>query len=44
MGGNVAANSSYANIKIYAAGVYNRALSNEEIEGLQSLFRRQNIL
>jgi hypothetical protein len=44
MGGNVAANSSYANIRIYTAGVYNRALSNEEIEGLQSLFRRQGIL
>lgn len=44
MGGNVAANSSYANIKIYAAGVYNRALTNEQVEELQSLFRRQGIL
>jgi hypothetical protein len=42
--GNVAANSSYANIRVYAAGVYNRLLSQEQIEELQSFFRRQGIL
>lgn len=44
MGGNYAANSSYANIKIYAAGVYNRALTNEQVEEMQSFFKRQGIL
>jgi hypothetical protein len=42
--GNVAANSSYANIRVYAAGIYNRLLSQEQIEELQSFFRRQGIL
>lgn len=44
MGGNYAANSSYANIKVYTAGIYNRALTNEQIEELQSFFKRSNIL
>ena len=42
--GNVAANSSYANIRVYAAGIYNRLLSQEQIEELQSFFIRQGIL
>jgi hypothetical protein len=42
--GNVAANSSYANIRVYAAGIYNRILTQEQIEELQSFFRRQGIL
>ncbi len=42
--GNVAANSSYANIRVYAAGIYNRLLTQEQIEELQSFFKRQGIL
>ena len=42
--GNVAASSSYANIRVYAAGIYNRILTQEQIEELQSFFRRQGIL
>jgi hypothetical protein len=44
LAGNVATNSSYANIRVYAAGIYNRLLSQEQIEELQSFFRKQGIL
>jgi hypothetical protein len=44
MGGNVATGTSYANIKVYAAGVYNRLLSNEQVEEMQSFFKRKGIL
>lgn len=44
MGGNYATNSSYANIKVYTAGIYNRLLEDWQIEELQSFFRSKNIL
>ena len=44
MGGNYATNSSYANIKVYTAGIYNRLLEDYHVEELQSFFRRKNIL
>lgn len=44
MGGNYATNSSYANIKVYTAGIYNRLLEDWHVEELRSLFRRRNIL
>lgn len=41
---NYAAGTSYGNIKIYAAGIYNRLLGDSQVEELQSFFRRQGIL
>ena len=41
---NYSSGTSYANIKVYSAGIYNRYLTDSQIEELQSFFRRQNIL
>jgi len=41
---NYASGTSYANIKVYSAGIYNRYLTDSQVEELQSFFRRQNIL
>ena len=44
MGGNYAANISYANIKVYNAGIYNRLLEDWQVEELYDFFKKKNIL